>query len=196
MDTRDRFRVDSGHCSAYAGTENTTLFITREGEWSMANLQSKSAAPKAKGAAAKAAKTSGAASAATSVKPQPQRFRLSVPAADEAVLMWMELQDNPSSSVRMLIRESIERLGYVDVVNRPVVQLPPSGRPVAPEPAAREEVSIQEVRAAVAAAAPLVFIQKPAPKQDVVDASSSNAPEPEQPPVGQLEVNDLFSKLR
>lgn len=62
-------------------------------------------------------------------KPQPHRFRVSVPQADEAVLEWMALQDNPSLSVRMLIRESIERLGYVDIVNKPVAQLPKRGRP-------------------------------------------------------------------
>lgn len=62
-------------------------------------------------------------------KSQPHRFRVSVPAADEAVVAWMGLQDNPSLSVRMLIRESIERNGFVDVVNRPVAQLPKRGRP-------------------------------------------------------------------
>lgn len=64
-------------------------------------------------------------------KPQPHRFRVSVPQADEAVLEWLGLQDNPSLSVRMLIRESIERLGYVDIVNKPVAQLPKRGRPSA-----------------------------------------------------------------
>lgn len=62
-------------------------------------------------------------------KPEPHRYRVSVPVADEAVAAWMELQDDRSLSVRMLIRESIARLGYVDVVNRPVDQLPKRGRP-------------------------------------------------------------------
>lgn len=66
---------------------------------------------------------------ASSTKPEPHRFRVSVPVADEAVVAWMNLQDDRSLSVRMLIRESIERLGYVDVVNRPVEQLPKRGRP-------------------------------------------------------------------
>jgi hypothetical protein len=44
-------------------------------------------------------------------------------------MTWLGLQDNHSLSVRMLIRESIERLGYVDVVNKPVDQLPKRGRP-------------------------------------------------------------------
>jgi hypothetical protein len=67
------------------------------------------------------------------VRPQPQRFRVNVPVADEAVLTWMGLQDNHSLSVRMLIRESIERHGYVDVVNKPVDQLPKRGRPTVSE---------------------------------------------------------------
>jgi len=188
----------------------------------MANLQSKVAAPKAKAAAVKAATTS----AVTTVKPQPHRFRVSVPAADEAVLEWMNLQDNPSLSVRMLIRESIERLGYVDVFNRPVAQLPTRGRPVGPE-----EESTETERNAETAAAPVALVQqvatpaastdldlnqetntkpgilgialeartlvqKPAPKQDDIHTSSSTTPEPEQPAVGQLEVNDIFSMLR
>lgn len=73
----------------------------------------------------------------TPAKPQPHRFRVSVPAADEAVVAWMELQDNQSLSVRMLIRESIERNGYIDVVNRPVSQLPRQGRPTGPSEEAR-----------------------------------------------------------
>lgn len=187
----------------------------------MANLQSKVAAPKAKAAAVKTAKTS----PARSVKPQPQRFRVSVPAADEAVLEWMNLQDNPSLSIRMLIRESIERLGYVDVVNRPVAQLPTRGRPVAPAedstetrrnaeaagapaavvqqvalPAASVDLGLgqetntePEIRG-VALEAP-AWVQKSVPKQDDVHTSSSSSPEPEQPSVGQ-EVNDIFSMLR
>lgn len=186
----------------------------------MANLQSKVAAPKAK-AAEKTAKPS----AATTVKPQPQRFRMSVPAADEAVLVWMNLQDNPSLSIRMLIRESIERLGYVDVVNRPVAKLPTRGRPVGPE-----EESTETERNAETAWVPAGLIQpvaspvastdlglsqqtytepeirdvaqetptpaqKSVPQQDDIQTSSSSTPEPEQPSVGQ-EVNDIFSMLR
>jgi hypothetical protein len=186
----------------------------------MANLQSKVAAPKAKAAARKTSK----ASAVTTVKPPPQRFRLSVPAADEAVLEWMNLQDNPSLSIRMLIRESIERLGYVDVVNRPVSQLPTRERPVGQEedltrtepnagtavpPAALD----QQMAAPAASAVPDLSrqtntepgipglalaaptpVQKSAPTQDDVHTSSSTGPEPEQP--SGVEVNDIFSMLR
>lgn len=54
---------------------------------------------------------------ARQAKDAPRRYRVSVPEADESVVTWMELQQNPSLSVRMLIRESIERHGYVDFVN-------------------------------------------------------------------------------
>ncbi|WP_309107646.1 hypothetical protein [Arthrobacter sp.] len=186
----------------------------------MANLQSKVAAPKAKAATKKPSKTS----AVTTVKPPPQRFRLSVPAADEAVLEWMNLQDNPSLSIRMLIRESIERLGYVDVVNRPVSQLPTRERPVGPEegstrternagtavlpaaldqqmatPAASEDPGLSqqtetEPEILSIALAAPTLVQKPAPQQDDVNTSSSTSPEPEQPSA--VEVNDIFSMLR
>lgn len=192
----------------------------------MANLQGKVAAPKGKAAAVKTTKTS----AVTTVKPQPHRFRVSVPAADEAVLVWMNLQDNPSLSVRMLIRESIERLGYVDVFNRPVAQLPTRGRPVGPEgESTKTERNAEKAAAPVAAPVELAqqvatpaastdldlsqetntepeipgialeaptLVQEPAPKQDDVHTSSSTTPEPEQPSVGHLEVNDIFSMLR
>ena len=188
----------------------------------MANLQSKVAAPKPKAAAAKTAKTS----ARTTVKPQPHRFRVSVPAADEAVLVWMNLQDNPSLSLRMLIRESIERLGYVDVINRPVDKLPTRGRPVGPEEdstvternaeTAGAAAALAQQVAAPAASADLRLsqeantepeirgvaleaptpVQTPAPKQDDIHTSSPTTPEPEQPSAGQVEVNDIFSMLR
>lgn len=186
----------------------------------MANLQSKVAAPKAKAGAVKTAKSS----AVTTVKPQPQRFRMSVPAADEAVLEWMNLQDNPSLSIRMLIRESIERLGYVDVVNRPVAKLPARGRPVGPEESTETDryaetatppvAFVQQLGSPAASADPGLsqktnnepkipgvaleapsLVQKPVPQQDDIQTSSSTAPEPEQPSAGQ-EVNDIFSMLR
>lgn len=54
----------------------------------------------------------------------PRRVRWSVPLADVSVNRWLDLQDSISDSVRQLIRESIQREGYVDVANKPVDQLP------------------------------------------------------------------------
>ncbi|MGY4541369.1 hypothetical protein ACVWY0_001278 [Arthrobacter sp. UYNi723] len=129
----------------------------------MADLQT-TAPSKAKGGAAKAAKQ------------QPQRFRVSVPAADEAVLAWMDLQDNPSLSMRMLIRENIERNGYVDVINRPVVQLPKRGRPAGSE----EELSDPAEQAgAPRAAAPTLPVHQPAAAPADLDLRQKERTAPE-----------------
>lgn len=69
---------------------------------------------------------------------EPRRLRWSVPAADVSVNQWLDGQENISSSLRLLIRESIEREGYIDVVNKPVEQLPRRGRP--PQGEAEEAV--------------------------------------------------------
>ncbi|MEU6261875.1 hypothetical protein [Saccharopolyspora shandongensis] len=60
---------------------------------------------------------------------EPRRLRWSVPAADISTNRWLDEQENISRSLQLLIRESILRDGYIDVVNRPVEQLPRRGRP-------------------------------------------------------------------
>lgn len=64
-------------------------------------------------------------------KPEPIRKRLTIPQVNESVLAWFELQDDASASMRLLIQESIQRDGYIDIINRPVGQLPRRGRPPA-----------------------------------------------------------------
>lgn len=64
-------------------------------------------------------------------KAEPYRKRLTIPHADESSATWYDIQDDPSASVRLLIRESIQRDGYVDVINRPVDRQPRRGRPPA-----------------------------------------------------------------
>lgn len=59
-----------------------------------------------------------------------QYIRWSVSNADESTIAWVERQDDLSASLRLLVRESIQRDGYIDVVNRPVGQLPRRGRPL------------------------------------------------------------------
>lgn len=141
----------------------------------------------------------GRSKADTPAKPQPHRFRVSVPAADEAVVAWMELQDNPSLSVRMLIRESIERHGFVDVVNRPVSQLSGHGRPAVPS---REGRSVEEAAEAVPKARPQTPVSDPAPRPRAAvpqpaPAAPAPAPsEPEGPTEEPLDVNDIFSLMR
>ncbi|WP_284982376.1 hypothetical protein [Arthrobacter sp. efr-133-TYG-118] len=58
-----------------------------------------------------------------------RRLRWSVPAADVSVNEWLDAQASISHSLRLLIRESIERDGFIDVTYRPVKQLPRRGRP-------------------------------------------------------------------
>jgi hypothetical protein len=58
-----------------------------------------------------------------------ERKRISIPKADESVLSWWEKQKDPGLSVRLLIRNEIERSGYTDAAYRPVTQLPRRGRP-------------------------------------------------------------------
>lgn len=58
-----------------------------------------------------------------------ERKRVSIPKADESVLAWWEAQKDPGLSIRLLIRNEIERSGYSDTAFRPVMQLPRRGRP-------------------------------------------------------------------
>lgn len=59
----------------------------------------------------------------------PRKVRWTVPAIDISVSRWLDAQVSISNSLSALIRDSIERDGYVDVVHRPVEQLPRRGRP-------------------------------------------------------------------
>ncbi|MEV0443539.1 hypothetical protein AB0I84_10705 [Streptomyces spectabilis] len=58
-----------------------------------------------------------------------RKVRWTVPAADTSVIEWLNEQTDISQSIRLLIRESIQRDGYVDVFYKPVDQLPRRGRP-------------------------------------------------------------------
>ncbi|MFD9602012.1 hypothetical protein ACFVRD_32980 [Streptomyces sp. NPDC057908] len=60
---------------------------------------------------------------------EPRKVRWTVPAVDTSVIEWLDEQENISQSLRLLIRESIQRDGYIDVVYKPVDQLPRRGRP-------------------------------------------------------------------
>ncbi|MEV7605518.1 hypothetical protein AB0N65_08780 [Paenarthrobacter sp. NPDC089322] len=115
-------------------------------------------------------------------KQPPRRYRLNVPHADEAVVAWMELQDNQSMSIRMLIRASIERFGYVDIVNRPVLPLPAPSQ--APDVPAHEPTHGTRHMEAGPTAAP-GQAPRGVRQQEVL-----------QPSVAQVDVNDLFTQLR
>lgn len=75
-----------------------------------------------------------ATSAANGAEPErkssaPRRLRWSVPAVDGSTNRWLDLQNDISHSLQLLIRESIQHDGYIDVVNRAVEQMPRRGRP-------------------------------------------------------------------
>jgi hypothetical protein len=108
------------------------------------------------------------------VRPQPQRFRVNVPVADEAVLAWMRVQDNHSLSVRMLIRESIERHGYIDVMNRPVDQLPKRGRPATAEEEAADAARATRAPQPQPPAPPVLHLLPPAAAAPVPPTASAD----------------------
>lgn len=68
---------------------------------------------------------------ATTPRQEPLRRRISIPQVDTSTQQWWEAQDDPSVSIRLLIREEIEKNGYVDKLNHPVEQQPRRGRPPA-----------------------------------------------------------------
>lgn len=59
----------------------------------------------------------------------PYRKTFSFPKTDESTAAWWDAQADPSLSIKLLIRAEIEKHGYTDTANRPVVQLPRRGRP-------------------------------------------------------------------
>lgn len=77
----------------------------------------------------KSTKSTAAAQTTSPARAEPLRRRVSVPQADVSTQQWWDAQDDPSTSVRLLIHDEIERNGYTDRVNRPVEQLPRRGRP-------------------------------------------------------------------
>lgn len=100
---------------------------------------------------------------------EPRRLRWSVPAADVSVNQWLDVQEHISSSLRLLIRESIEREGYIDVVNKPVEQLPRRGRPPQAEAAEAGQSSTPQTQ----------YVDSPTPMPH--DRGSSTTAEPSAP---------------
>jgi hypothetical protein len=68
-----------------------------------------------------------------------ERKRISIPKADASVLQWWDSQQDIGMSLRILIRNEIERSGYADLVYRPVTQMPQRGRPRASEREGQDE---------------------------------------------------------
>ena len=109
-------------------------------------------------------------------KVAPRRLRWSVPAVDVSTNRWLDLQHDVSHSLQLLIRESIQRDGYIDVVNRPIEQLPRRGRP--PQQSESSDDASTESSENTA-------VEQTSPANDELDDKSSPAGDQEdrQPPV-------------
>lgn len=156
----------------------------------------------------------------------PKRVRLSVPQADVSVIEWLAQQHEISLSLRILIKESIQREGITDVANRPVVQLPRRGRPVqisqagvmpaaeantavaddddvdADDDAAAPESAHQQRAEAAQSQAQSQSQQEPKPEQTTASAEE-NADEPavhqaasESAPSKQVSIDEIMSSTR
>lgn len=62
-------------------------------------------------------------------RPTMERRRLSFPSTDTTVRDWLSAQSDPSASMRLIIRDTVAREGYSDVMCRRVEQQPQRGRP-------------------------------------------------------------------
>jgi hypothetical protein len=101
-----------------------------------------------------------------------RKVPITVPVADVTVIEWLKKQHSSSESVRRLIRESVEREGFIDVANRPVTPL--SAAPQAasdPKPQAAPAVSPK--KAAPIAPEPPAAFAPPAATPRADDASAS-----------------------
>ncbi|MFK0179635.1 hypothetical protein ACIQVR_27115 [Streptomyces xanthochromogenes] len=129
------------------------------------------------------------------------------------MIEWLNEQADISQSIRLLIRESIQRDGYIDVFYKPVDQLPrrgrppleiteqregdeataerhPTARPVQPQP-----VITDQAGAVVETAAPAPEAQ-PEPVPALVETAEAPAasPAPEQPK--QASIDEIMASTR
>ncbi|MEV7952926.1 hypothetical protein [Streptomyces sp. NPDC088141] len=110
---------------------------------------------------------------------EPRKVRWTVPAADTSVIEWLNEQADISQSIRLLIRESIQRDGYIDVFYKPVDQLPRRGRPPLEITEQRED---DEATAERRPAARPVQAQPAATAEAIVETAAP-APEAQPEPV-------------
>lgn len=147
---------------------------------------------------------------------EPRKVRWTVPAADTSVIEWLDQQENISQSLRLLIRESIQRDGYIDVFYKPVDQLPRRGRPplesteqhedgeatIDSRPAARpvqpQFVVADQADAVIEKAAPAPAAQPepvPAPVETAEEPAASATSAPPEPPK-QASIDEIMASTR
>lgn len=56
-------------------------------------------------------------------------YKIVVPNGDASVLEWMELQDDPSVSIRLLVKDYISRKGFQDIACMPAEYSPVGRKP-------------------------------------------------------------------
>ncbi|GHB88467.1 hypothetical protein GCM10010306_099380 [Streptomyces umbrinus] len=149
---------------------------------------------------------------------EPRKVRWTVPAADTSVIEWLNEQADISQSIRLLIRESIQRDGYIDVFYKPVDQLPrrgrppleiteqreddeataerrPAARPVQPQP---QPVVTDQADAVVKNTAPAPVAQPepvPAPAETAEEPAASAPNAPPEPPK-QASIDEIMASTR
>jgi hypothetical protein len=94
----------------------------------------------------------------TDSRSEPVRKRVSIPQSDLATHEWWEAQDDPSTSVRLLILEEMRANGPVDRVTRPGIQMPTVSRSSVPGDLSGDELAAlgEELRAIHASVAPFL----------------------------------------
>lgn len=143
---------------------------------------------------------------------EPRKVRWTVPAVDTSVIEWLDQQENISHSLRQLIRDSIQRDGYVDVFYKPVDQLPRRGRPPLEVTEQREDgettaehrtaarpvqpqAEVTDQAGLVETAAPAPAVQpKPVPAPVETPEDPAPGPPPEQP--RQASINEIMASTR
>jgi hypothetical protein len=94
----------------------------------------------------------------TDSRAEPVRKRVSIPQSDHATHEWWEAQDDPSTSVRLLILDEMRANGPVDRVTHPGIQTaPPTGTGI-PQDLSGEQLRAlgEELRAVHATVAPFL----------------------------------------
>jgi hypothetical protein len=148
---------------------------------------------------------------------EPRKVRWTVPAADTSVIEWLDQQENISQSLRLLIRESIQRDGYVDVYYKPVEQLPRRGRPPlesteqhedneattdrssAARPVQPQSAVTDQADAVVEKTAPAPVAQPepvPAPVETAEEPAASAPSSPPPEPPKQASIDEIMASTR
>ncbi|MBK3582655.1 hypothetical protein JHN49_02625 [Streptomyces sp. MBT57] len=147
---------------------------------------------------------------------EPRKVRWTVPAADTSVIEWLDQQESISQSLRLLIRESIQRDGYIDVFYKPVDQLPrrgrpplesteqreddevagerhPADRPVQPQP---QPVVTDHADSVVRKTAPEAQPEPVSSPDETAEKPAANVPNPAPGPPAQASIDEIMAATR